>query len=131
MPDPPSNEPEDRKHGFGERLRHLRAHRSQREVAAALGMPTTTYSSLERQEEIPRGEVLRRLADHFTVSTSYFYPPRPAQSSELAKAWLGSRRRSLDTETKLVATHSEERLDETERSALAERVRRLAKTENR
>src|SRR6202035_1924107 len=99
---------EDRKHHFGERLRHLRAHRSQREIAAELGMPTTTYSSLERQEEIPRGEVLRKLADHFNVSTSYFYPSKPARSSELAKMWLGTRQRPLDAKTKLVATHSDE-----------------------
>src|SRR5262245_1377395 len=79
-------------HHFGERLRRLRGSKSQREIAEALQMPPTTYASLERQEDIPRGEMLRRLTGFFKVPVNYFYPSDPTRSDQLAKAWLGALR---------------------------------------
>ncbi len=131
MGTPPAGAPEELRHHFGERLRRLRGDRPQREIATALGMPTTTYASLERQADIPRGETLRRLTDHFHVTVSYFYPPVPAKSSERAKAWLSTLRQSFDNQTKRVATHLDERLDDDTRSEMAERVRKIAETEDR
>ena len=62
---------------FGRRLRRLRGDLSQREVATALGIPTTTLASLEQQEGQPRGAVLEKLAGYFGVPASYFYPDKP------------------------------------------------------
>jgi transcriptional regulator with XRE-family HTH domain len=76
--------------GFGDLLRRLRGGRTQKEVASELGMPVTTLSTLENQETIPRGAVLKRLADFYSVSLSYFYiaPSAEMKASDGAKAWL-------------------------------------------
>ncbi len=76
--------------GFGDLLRRLRGSRTQKEVASGLGMPVTTLSTLENQETVPRGSVLKRLADYYGVPLSYFYsaPSAEIKATDAAKAWL-------------------------------------------
>lgn len=76
--------------GFGDSLRRLRGSRTQKEVAFELGMPVTTLSSLENQDTVPRGAVLKRLADYYGMPLSYFYsaPSAEMKSTDAAKAWL-------------------------------------------
>jgi transcriptional regulator with XRE-family HTH domain len=75
---------------FGDLLRRLRGSRTQKEVALELGMPVTTLSTLENQETVPRGAVLKRLADFYGVPLSYFYiaPSAEMKATDGAKAWL-------------------------------------------
>ncbi len=75
---------------FGEILRRLRNNRSQREVASELKMPVTTLSTLENQGSVPRGSVLKKLADYYGVSVAYFYVASPSEMkpSGAARAWL-------------------------------------------
>jgi transcriptional regulator with XRE-family HTH domain len=113
--------------GFGERLRRLRGDRSQKEIAGLLGMPVTTYSTLENQEAIPRGQVLKRLADFFAVQMSYFHPsPSPGlRSTESARGWLESLRTSEYAEQKTVA-HADFDIPEATRAKIAERIKALS-----
>ena len=55
---------------FGERLRLLRGRRSQKRVAEELQIPPTTLSTLENQENLPRGEMLQKLTNYFGVQVS-------------------------------------------------------------
>ena len=48
---------------FGSRLRRLRGTRTQKQVAADLQMPITTLSTLENQQAVPRGVMLKRFGD--------------------------------------------------------------------
>jgi transcriptional regulator with XRE-family HTH domain len=101
---------------FGKRLRRLRGERSQREVAAALGIPTTTLSSLEQQETVPRGPVLQRLCGYFGVSLDYFFPPAKKAISP-AREWLREQRSRSFSVAPTIATYSisEISLEEKER----------------
>jgi len=108
---------------FGKRLRRLRGALSQREVAEALQIPTTTLSSLEQQETVPRGPMLQRLADHFGVPVEYFYPPG-RRSSESARAWLHQLRGTAFEAAPTIATHADVVFDEETKERFAERVRR-------
>lgn len=76
--------------GFGDSLRRLRGSRTQKEIASSLGMPVTTLSTLENQETVPRGAVLKRLADFYGVPLSYFYsaPSAEMKATDAAKAWF-------------------------------------------
>lgn len=110
---------------FGHRLRRLRGDRSQKDVAADLGIPVTTLSTLENQETIPRGEVLQKLAECYKVPISYFYKQIAAgiEASDAAHAWvrqLGDPAEGKDT----VATQSNIQLDEKDLEKIAERIRR-------
>lgn len=120
--------------GFGDRLRRLRGTRSQKEIAGLLGMPVTTYSTLENQDTVPRGQVLKRLADFFAVQMSYFYPsPAPGmRSTDSARGWLESLRTSEYSERK-TAAHADFDIPEETRAKIAERVKALshAKTSNK
>lgn len=118
------------KEHFGKRLRRLRGELSQREAAQALGIPTTTLSSLEQQETVPRGPMLQRLADHFGVPIEYFYPPGK-RTTESAREWLRQlRQRSFDA-TPTVATHSDIDFDDETKEQFAAGVRkRLAKAKD-
>lgn len=90
---------------FGKRLRRLRGERSQKEVAAGIGVPTTTYASLEQQETVPRGPVLQRVCDYFGVVPDYFFPPVKKETSP-AREWLREQRsRSFDV-APTIATYS-------------------------
>jgi transcriptional regulator with XRE-family HTH domain len=75
---------------FGELLRRLRGGRSQREVAGDLQMPVTTLSTLENQQSVPRGPMLKKLAGYYGVSISYFYSSSATEMKPTgaASAWL-------------------------------------------
>lgn len=107
---------------FGERLKRLRGDRPQKAVAEALGIPQTTLSSLEKQQSIPRGDVLKRLADFYSVPITYFYSPPSLRSSEAGKAWLDELKSNVkgrDT----IATHSSVQLDSELKKKIAEKLK--------
>jgi transcriptional regulator with XRE-family HTH domain len=83
---------------FGELLRRLRGKRSQREVATDLQMPVTTLSTLENQESIPRGPVLKKFADYYGVPLAYFYTSSTCEikPTSAASAWLRTLRQGAD-----------------------------------
>ena len=95
---------------FGEKLRRLRGERTQKSVAEDLKIPQTTLSSLEKQKSIPRGDVLKNLADYFSISIDYFYDAPGLQSSEEAKAFLNGLRKDFEARD-TVATHSSVQYD--------------------
>ena len=102
---------------FGKRLRRLRGERSQREVAAELGFPTTTLSSLEQQETVPRGPMLQQLCDHFGVSPEYFFPA-VKKATASAREWLREQRsRSFDV-APTIATHSVSEVSQSDKEKL-------------
>jgi transcriptional regulator with XRE-family HTH domain len=110
---------------FGERLRRLRGERSQKEVAADLGLPVTTLSSMENQDSIPRGEVLQKLSEYFKIPISYFYKTGSlaVRASDAAVAWVQQLRepaRGRDT----IATQSNIHLDDEDKEKIAERIKR-------
>lgn len=108
---------------FGELLRRLRGGRSQRQVAAELEMPVTTLSTLENQQTIPRGPVLRKLADHYGVSLSYFYSSSATvmKPTESASAWLKTVRQ--DTKLKeAIATYASPDYPEDVKDKIAEKI---------
>src|SRR5580698_187233 len=92
---------------FGELLRRLRGSRSQKTVASDLDMPVTTLSTLENQNQIPRGYVLKRLADYYGVPLTYFYPSTSSEMvpTDAARQWLDAvRHGSIDKDA--IATHA-------------------------
>lgn len=102
---------------FGKRLRRLRGERSQKEVATAIGIPTTTYASLEQQETIPRGTVLQKVCDNFGVPPDYFFPPVRRETSP-AREWLRAQRsRSFDV-APTIATYSVSQVSPEEKEKL-------------
>ena len=107
---------------FGERLRRLRGDRPQKSVAEALEIPQTTLSSLEKQKNIPRGDILKKLADFFGVAIEYFYDVPEPQPSKPAKAWLEHLRGDLKGSA-AIATHSRVRLDATAQKKITEVLR--------
>jgi transcriptional regulator with XRE-family HTH domain len=109
---------------FGELLRRLRGERSQREIAAELGMPVTTLSTLENQDSVPRGPMLRKLCDYFSVPPSYFYPgaPAPMRPSDAAREWL-SQVRANATAKDTIATYAPPEFSDEMKRHLAERIR--------
>jgi transcriptional regulator with XRE-family HTH domain len=109
---------------FGERLRKLRGDRPQKDIAAQLGIPTTTLSTMENQDTIPRGEVLRKLAECYKVPIIYFYETDSPQvrSSDAAHAWLQSLREP-SVGKDIVATQSNTQLDNETLEKIAERMR--------
>ena len=118
---------------FGQRLRRLRGERSQKEVADAMKMPPTTLSSLESQENIPRGEVVQKLAGFFRVPVTYFYSdPQPIlRATDAARQYL-KRLRDPMQGAETVATQSTTLLDKGTRQKLAELIRRKnAKASNK
>jgi transcriptional regulator with XRE-family HTH domain len=109
---------------FGELLRRLRGERSQREVAAELRMPITTLSTLENQDAAPRGPVLRRLCEHYSVPPTYFYPGGPVEMrpSDLAREWLAQVRQNT-TAKDTIATYASPDFPEGLKNQLAEKIR--------
>ena len=107
---------------FGKRLRRLRGNRSQREVAAELEIPTTTLSSLEQQDTIPRGAMLQRLCDYFDVSVDYFFPSEQKATSN-ARQWLQDLRRMQFDVSPTIATHSAVAFDDKIKSDFAKHLR--------
>lgn len=111
-------------HHFGRRLRRLRGTRSQKEIAGALKIPVTTYSSLEQQATAPRGPLLQRLAEFFGVTSQYFYPPSRSRASESAREWLHGIANSTFETRPTIATHADVVFDEDTRTLFAERLKR-------
>jgi transcriptional regulator with XRE-family HTH domain len=70
-------------------------------------MPITTLSTLENQESIPRGAVLKKLGDYYGVQVAYFYstPSTELKSTDAAKAWLLHLRQTKVLENG-IATHA-------------------------
>lgn len=116
---------------FGKRLRRLRGNRSQREVASDLGIPTTTLSSLEQQDTVPRGPMLRRLSEHFGVSLDYFFPSEP-KASRPAREMLRELRGHNFNVAATIATHSSATdFDEEDKEQFANLLKaRLANSED-
>jgi transcriptional regulator with XRE-family HTH domain len=113
---------------FGELLRRLRGTRSQREVAADLKMPVTTLSTLENQESVPRGPVLKRLADFHGVSLTYFYTSSASEMkpSGAASAWLQTLRQEVHAKETIATYASPDYTDETKNKIaqkISERIR--------
>jgi transcriptional regulator with XRE-family HTH domain len=108
---------------FGERLRRLRADRSQKAIADALGIPQTTLSSLENQKSVPRGDVLSKLASFFAVPVSYFYSAIKVAPSEAAKAWLQQLKNEDVKGRETVATHSSLPVDSATREAISAKLK--------
>jgi len=110
---------------FGERLRRLRGAKSQRDVASELEMPVTTLSSLENQKTIPRGEMLKRLADYYKVPIRYFFDESEGELgvTDVAKAWLQQLREPAKGKG-TVATQSNIILDDHTKERIAEQLRR-------
>ena len=109
---------------FGDRLRRLRGGRQQKNVAAELDMPVTTLSTLENQDSVPRGAVLKKLADYFGVPISYFYGEAifDIKSNDAARAWLHTiREKSVDKD--VVAMHAPPEYSEEENKLFAKRIR--------
>jgi len=110
---------------FGERLRHLRGNRSQKDVARELGIPQTTLSTLENQERAPRGERLQELVDFFGVPAEYFLGEQSAEPSPSARAWL-MEIRSSEAKSARIATHSGRRLSDQQEQQIREKIREKA-----
>ena len=108
---------------FGDLLRRLRGSRTQREVAADLEMPITTLSTLEHQETLPRGPVLKRLADYYGVPITYFFPSPASEmkSSPAAKAWLQSIHKAEAQDT--IATYAAAEFPEDLKRSVAEAIK--------
>ena len=88
-------------------------------------MPPTTFSSLEAQETIPRGEVLRKLADFFRVPLSYFYADSTPslKPTDAARDYLRRLREPISGPDAF-ATQANVILDDGSRQKLAELFRR-------
>jgi len=111
---------------FGELLRRLRGNRSQREVAADLQMPVTTLSTLENQESIPRGPVLKKFAGYYGVSLAYFYTGSGSEvrSTGAASAWLQTVRKGVDVPhaKETIATYASADFSEDFKNKIADKI---------
>jgi transcriptional regulator with XRE-family HTH domain len=111
---------------FGELLRRLRGNRSQREVATDLQMPVTTLSTLENQESIPRGPVLKKFADYYAVPLAYFYTSSSAEikPTSAASAWLHTLRQGADVPRakETIATYSSNDFSEDLKHKIADKI---------
>lgn len=111
---------------FGELLRRLRGSRPQKDVAAELDMPVTTLSTLENQAAIPRGAMVKRLADHYRVPMVYFYASVASEmkSSDSAKEWLKSLRENTDAKD-AIAAHAPLDYPDEIKSKIVEKIRQV------
>lgn len=108
---------------FGELLRRLRGGRSQREVAGDLQMPVTTLSTIENQQSVPRGPVLKKLAGYYGVSVSYFYSSSATEMKPTgaASAWLQTVRRDSNVK-ETIATYAQPDYSEEIKNTIAEKI---------
>jgi transcriptional regulator with XRE-family HTH domain len=115
---------------FGKRLRRLRGDRSQREVAQDLGIPTTTLSSLEQQEAVPRGPMLQKLSNHFGVPVEYFFP-RERKVSTTAREMLSELRQRSFNVAPTIATHAPSNFSEEDKKQFARYIKaKIANSED-
>lgn len=114
--------------GFGDLLRRLRGSRTQKEVALGLGMPVTTLSTLENQESVPRGSVLKKLADFYGVPLSYFYaaPSAEMKATDTAKAWL-QRLKTTPVKEDTIATYAPPHVSEELKQRIAKAIKQHKK----
>lgn len=114
--------------GFGDLLRRLRGSRTQKEVASLLEMPVTTLSTLENQEAVPRGAVLKRLADFYGVPLNYFYaaPSAEMKATDTAKAWLHQLKNTAAKEA-TIATYGPPHLSKELKQRIAEAIKQQKK----
>ena len=117
---------------FGELLRRLRGARSQREVAGELQMPVTTLSTLENQQGVPRGPMLKKLADYYGVSASYFYSSSAAEMKPTgaASAWLQTVRQNSNVKD-TVATYASPDYSDEVKNKIAEKIAEKLNEKNR
>jgi transcriptional regulator with XRE-family HTH domain len=115
---------------FGELLRRLRGTRPQRQVAEELNMPVTTLSTLERQESVPRGPVLKRFAEYYGVPVTYFYPVVVSEmrSNDSAKEWLRFVRQD-STAKEGIATYAPADYPEAIKRQFADKIRQKKNAE--
>jgi len=108
---------------FGELLRRLRGGRSQKDVASELQMPITTLSTLENQQTVPRGPVLKKLADYYGVAASYFYSSSATEMKPTgaASAWLQTVRQNSNVKETIATYASPEYSDEV-KNEIAEKI---------
>jgi transcriptional regulator with XRE-family HTH domain len=108
---------------FGELLRRLRGGRSQRDVAGELEMPVTTLSTLENQQTVPRGPVLKKLADYYGVAVSYFYSSSATEMKPTgaASAWLQTVRQNSNVK-ETIATYGAPEYSDEVKNKIAERI---------
>lgn len=108
---------------FGQLLRRLRGGRSQREVATELEMPVTTLSTLENQQNVPRGPVLKKLAGYYGVSVTYFYSSAATEMKPTgaASAWLRTVRHDSSAKDK-IATYAQPDYSEEIKDKIAEKI---------
>jgi hypothetical protein len=73
------------------------------QVALDLEMPVTTLSTRENQEAVPRGIVVKRLADVYGVPPSYFCvaPSAEMKATDGANAWLQQLRAGMQRKMRL------------------------------
>jgi transcriptional regulator with XRE-family HTH domain len=111
---------------FGDLLRRLRGNRSQREVATDLQMPVTTLSTLENQESIPRGPVLKKFAEYYGVSLAYFYTSSGSEvkPTGAASAWLQTVRKGADVPhaKETIATYASADFSEDFKNKIADKI---------
>ena len=114
--------------GFGVLLRRLRGHRTQKEAASDLGMPVTTLSTLENQFSIPRGSVLKKLANYYGVPVTYFYsvPSTAMQATSSAKAWL-QKVKQFESKENVIATSADADFPEDLKLRVAQRIEQIKK----
>lgn len=60
---------------FGKKFRELREKtgKSQAEVAKDMGVSQSSVSGWELRSTVPRGDILRMIADYFSISEHYFF----------------------------------------------------------
>jgi transcriptional regulator with XRE-family HTH domain len=108
---------------FGELLRRLRGGRSQRDVAGELQMPVTTLSTLENQQTVPRGPVLKKLSDYYGVAASFFYSSSATEMKRTgaASAWLQTVRRDSNVK-ETIATYAQPDYSEEIKNKIADKI---------
>lgn len=59
--------------GYGQKLVLLRGNKSQREVANAVGIATSTLAMYEIEQRVPRDEIKVALAKFFNTTVQYIF----------------------------------------------------------
>jgi transcriptional regulator with XRE-family HTH domain len=115
---------------FGELLRRLRGSKTQKEVADDLKMPITTLSGLENQNAVPRGSVLKKLADYYGVPLTYFYttPVSKMEPSDAARDWLLSLKHQ-EVKNSGIATQAPPEYPDSIKQEFAEKIRQKKRAE--
>jgi hypothetical protein len=86
-------------------------------------MPVTTLSTIENQQSVPRGPVLKKLAGYYGVSVSYFYSSSATEMKPTgaASAWLQTVRRDSNVK-ETIATYAQPDYSEEIKNKIAEKI---------